>query len=142
MDEFEGVVVPDADDPTHVSGYLVFDRDEEDVTILIDEVVGDGVDEPYDFAASQYDVILVLFNVTVPAAATTLEDLDLIVSHVVAAPKSGLQESREKQLPDREALIARAEEQAEAAAEAAAEKAEAVAAAAAIRAAVEEGGGL
>lgn len=104
LSDFEGVVGPDAECLTYVSGYLVFDRDAERMTILIDEVVADDEDEPFDFTESAYDVILNLFNVTIPAGASTLEDLNVIVARVLEAEiDAPRKEAREKFAEERKA---------------------------------------
>jgi len=81
----------DADDPTAVIGYIVEEVATEAILLLVDEVVMDGVDEAYAFTRTgPYRALHRLFSMTVPAAATTLDAVDVVVEHLVAptAPAS------------------------------------------------------
>lgn len=65
----------DADDSSHVYGWLVRAKSDGAVSVLIDEVVLDGVDEPYLFGdASLYLPVVLIFSMDLPAATTALDD--------------------------------------------------------------------
>lgn len=72
------VVRADVDNYTDIFGYLVKDVTGK-VRLLVDEVVHDGEDEPFDVSASEYTPLLFIFNVRVPAQATSLDDEELVV---------------------------------------------------------------
>lgn len=80
-------VTVDPTNETHVLGMIVQDKATEEVTLLVDEVVLDGVDETYTFGlSSPYTLLLPLYKVLVPAGATTLEGLTMIVDRILPPP--------------------------------------------------------
>jgi hypothetical protein len=139
LGSFSSDVTPDATDPTFVCGYLVYDTVSEEMAVLIDEVVADDVDVPYEFSGSPYTVITTLFSFTLPAEATSLDGVDIAVCRIAATPsQKKLAVQMDEDERDRLLAIAEAEAEAKAAAEAA--EAAAIAAAEAAKASVLAGG--
>ena len=76
------VVAVDPTDPTDVVGMLVLDVND-DALVLVDEIIIDGIDLPYDFSASSYVLLHTLFIIRVPAAAANLDGLTLNCFNVI-----------------------------------------------------------
>lgn len=51
--------------------------------VLLDEVVKDGVDQPFNLKDSGYTLLISLFDCIVPAGATDLNDVDVRVRRYV-----------------------------------------------------------
>jgi hypothetical protein len=140
LGSFSSDVTPDATDPTLVCGYLVYDTVAEEMAVLIDEVVADDVDVPYEFSGSPYTVITTLFSFTLPAEATSLDGVDIAVCKIEEAAKPDLQVAQEGQMADRATLLENAEAETAAREVEAAAEAAAIAAAEAAKASVLAGG--
>jgi len=60
-----------------VAGYLVIDTaNSNDLRVFVDEFLQDGIDAPYEFENSPYELITCLYQFTVPPGTTDLSTLD------------------------------------------------------------------
>lgn len=105
----EHVVTPDPDHRTSVTGYLVQDTDDLSLDVLVDEYAPGAGETRYAFPADgPYKLLDRLFHVSVPAGATTLEDLDISVWKIekVEAAESRIDrllvKEQEEDPPDRD----------------------------------------
>lgn len=76
-------VTVDGTDPTHVVGWIQKDNTSGVAELVVDEMVLDGTDEPYEAPAGK-TLLHRLFEVRAPAAATDITDEELRVSRIVA----------------------------------------------------------
>lgn len=72
---------------TIVTGYIAKDVSTGVLVLIVDEEVLDGEDVPFIFSGSGYDPIHRLFSLKVPAAATSLDGVDVTVYHIVEPEK-------------------------------------------------------
>lgn len=78
----EVTLVADAQYGTRVIGYVARHRETGDVVIAVDEVIEDGEDIPC--AWMEYDPYHAIFALTVPPGASSLDDVLILVQHLVA----------------------------------------------------------
>ena len=78
-------VTPDANSAQHVTGYLVEEVSSGSALLLVDEVVLDGEDTPYDFDGD-YRMLHPLYWFQVPAGVESLADVEVRV-HWIQAPE-------------------------------------------------------
>lgn len=84
VSQMDHAVTVDPTNETHVIGMIVQDKTTDEVTLLVDEVVLDGVDETYAFdGSSPFKALLSLYKVLVPAEATTLDGLTMTVDRIL-----------------------------------------------------------
>jgi len=87
ISQMEHAVTVDPTNETDVLGMIVQDKETEEVTLLVDEVVLDGVDETYAFdPTSPFKALLPLYKVRVPAGVNTLDGLTMIVDRILPPP--------------------------------------------------------
>ena len=88
---------------TQVIGYLVRNRDSGAVAVLVDEIVTDGADVPFDFAGSRWEQLHMLYSFAVPANVDDLTDLAIdvwtIEAPVEAASVDGSAGVKEGEMP-------------------------------------------
>lgn len=76
--------VADATYETMVVGYICQDLGNGGQLVLaVDEVIRDGVDAPTRWDSDVYRVLHTAFSVSIPAAATTLDGVDVIARKLV-----------------------------------------------------------
>lgn len=78
----EFTATADADDDTYVRAYLAVNTETGDPVLFVDEEILDGSDAPFVFEGSDYRPLHILYHLTVPAEATSLDDVDITVFHV------------------------------------------------------------
>jgi len=70
-----------------VLGALVLDTTNSNtLRVFVDEFLHDGIDVPYEFDSSPYDLITFLYQLDVPAGATDLSTLDWYRWKIVPEP--------------------------------------------------------
>lgn len=74
-EDFEVTLVPDATHDMSVLGILAWDTQAEECIVMVDEVLFDTIDQPFDFSASeQYDRIAWIFRTMLTPGQTSLDD--------------------------------------------------------------------
>lgn len=102
VDDFEVALTADAAVVTDVRGYLVKDNQEDDFTIVLDEVKRDGEDEPFDFTESaRYDLVALVFRVVVVSEAESLDDADRQVYRYIERPAPSREGDGEAKMTER-----------------------------------------
>lgn len=87
VSQIDHTVTVDPTNDTHVLGMIVQHKTTQAVSLLVDEVVFDGVDETYVFDGdSDYTPLLPLYKIMVPAGATTLDGLTITVDRILPPP--------------------------------------------------------
>jgi len=70
-----------------VAGYLVLDTaNSNTLRVFVDEVLQDGLDAPYNFENSSYELIAYLYQFTVPSGTTDLSTLDWYRWSIIPEP--------------------------------------------------------
>lgn len=83
-DDAEYVVTPDATYDTVLLASLVKGPAPAfEVSVVVDEVLQDGADRPFDLNDSEYQTLGRLFSCSIPAGATSLDDVTISVRQVV-----------------------------------------------------------
>lgn len=85
VEETEAEFTADQDEPTYVNGYLVYDTENSEMVVVVDEIVRGSDDDPFDFESSSYQEVTGLFSFVIPAAASSLEELEVSVFRLVLA---------------------------------------------------------
>lgn len=86
-DDVEFTVTVDPTNDTAVLAYLVKVIADGSVDVVVDEVVSDGVDVPFNFKGSPYELLTRIFFCEVPAAAADLSAVDITAIRVEARPE-------------------------------------------------------
>lgn len=73
-----------------VYGYIVENRKTGELSLLVDEVVKDGRDEPVCFGDTPFSLVFNLFYVLVPGRAESLNDFVLTITRMVIPGKDKL----------------------------------------------------
>lgn len=75
VDDFEVTLSPDATHDMDVFGVLAWDTEDEELVVVVDEILRDGIDTMFDFKGStKYDRVLAVFRTTLVPGQTTLDD--------------------------------------------------------------------
>ena len=83
-EDFTHTVDSNPDHPTELIGYLVKNKSDGALNFLVDEIVDDGVDEPYKFPPDgPYDLVCPLFDIKMLQGVSTLDDATAIIYRTV-----------------------------------------------------------
>jgi hypothetical protein len=70
-----------------IEGHLVRSRSTGKVSVLVDEVIDDGADEPFQFKGSPYEPIANLFYAYLPAGNNDLSKANVVVYRIEGPQK-------------------------------------------------------
>lgn len=72
-----GHEVPSSSVERYLKGFLVRNKTTDEITVVVDEILLDGTDEPFDFKTSDYESLMTLYEMAIPADTVSLEALEL-----------------------------------------------------------------
>lgn len=83
--ESDGLETIDVDSvyETEVFGYLAQNVSTEEIIVLVDEHILDGIDVPYKFGDGTYKLLETLFSINVPPGTTDLSTLELRITKIL-----------------------------------------------------------